>query len=128
MAITVATPAPLITVTLPELYQPENGALDAQRMADFLAIPLARLSPALGRKYVTVHKSPAAASLQPALFAIKSSLDMLASVFGRRSLILAWLKTPHPDLDNRTPLDVILSGHPKAVEGMLANALAGIPS
>lgn len=82
----------------------------------------------LGQKYVTVHKSPAAPGLQPALFAIKRSLDLLAGVFGQRALILAWLKTSPPDLGDRTPLDVILSGHPEAVAGMLANAAAGIPS
>lgn len=128
MATTVAAPTSMITVTLPELYKPESGALDAQRLADYLTVPLARLSPALGRKYATVHKSPAAPGLQPALFAIKRSLDLLAGVFGQRSLILAWLKTPHPDLGDRTPLDVILGGQPEAVEGMLANAVAGIPS
>ncbi|MHB8574640.1 MAG: antitoxin Xre/MbcA/ParS toxin-binding domain-containing protein [Dehalococcoidia bacterium] len=53
---------------------------------------------------------------------------MLAHVFGERSMILAWLKSPHPDLDNRLPMDLILSGHGGAVEGMLANALTGIPS
>lgn len=128
MATTVAGPVSLITVTLPELYQPESGALHAQRLADFLAIPLARLSPALGRKYVTEHKSPAAPALQPALLAIKRTLDLLTEVFGQRALILAWLKTTHPDLGDRPPLDVILSGYPETVEGMLANAVAGIPS
>jgi hypothetical protein len=127
MVTSVAAPTPVITVKLPELYDPETGALDAQTMAEYLVIPLTRLAPALGRKYSTVHKSPAAA-LQPALFSFKRSLDMLADVFGERSMILAWLKSPLPDLDNRPPFDVMLDGYADAVEGMPANALAGIPS
>ncbi|MHB8574641.1 MAG: hypothetical protein ACYDCQ_04855 [Dehalococcoidia bacterium] len=63
MVTSVAAPSSVITVTLPELYDPGSGALDAQRMADYLAVPLARLSPMLGRKYSTVHKSPATPGL-----------------------------------------------------------------
>lgn len=40
----------------------------------------------------------------------------------------AWLNSPHPDLGEETPLEVMLSGHADAVVGLLENAIAGLPS
>ena len=55
------------TVGLEELHDPESGRLDARRIAEYLDIPLRALADALGKKYTTVHKTPAAPSLQPDL-------------------------------------------------------------
>jgi uncharacterized protein (DUF2384 family) len=40
----------------------------------------------------------------------------------------AWLNSPHPDLGEKTPLEVILGGQADAVVTLLENAIAGLPS
>jgi hypothetical protein len=116
------------SVTLAELNDPTTGRLDARRVAEYLHIPLSHLAAALGKKYHTVHKTPAALSLQPGLLPIKRSLDILARVFRDDAMVRIWLNSPHPDLGLRTPMQVILEGHAAAVETILANAIEGIPT
>jgi hypothetical protein len=115
-------------VRLPELHDRETGRLDARSVAAYLNVPLTRLAAALGKKYQTVYKTPAAPALQEGLTAIETILNVLARVIGDRPTILAWLNSPHPDLGMRTPMQVMLDGHADAVEGMLMNAVWGIPS
>ena len=118
----------VFSVTLPELSDPATGRLDADRIAEYLGVPLSQLASALGKRYQTLHKTPAAPSVQDGLRPIKASLDILAQVIGDQTTIRIWLNSPHPDLGLRTPLRVILEGHAGAVETILANAVEGIPS
>jgi hypothetical protein len=115
-------------VTLRDLHDPNTGRLDAARIAEFLKVPLKQLAGGLGKNYSTVHKTPSAPALQPALRSIKRILEILDQVFANRSTALAWLNSPHPDLGQRVPLDVILEGHPDAIEDMLEADLMGTPS
>jgi hypothetical protein len=115
-------------VTLQDLHDPETGRLDAVRIAEYLKIPLKQLAGGLGKSYSAVHKTPAAPALQPILRSIKRILEILDQVFVSRSTALAWLNSPHPDLGQHAPLDVILEGHSDAVEDMLEAALMGTPS
>ncbi len=123
-----ALPKPSPGAPLQQLHDPVTGRLDASKVADYLSVPLNQLSGALGKNYSSVHKTPAAVSLQPRLRSIKRILEILEQVFPSRSSVLAWLNCPHPDLGGRTPLAVILEGYPDAVEDMLEGALLGIPS
>src|ERR1700709_706474 len=84
-------------VVLQELHDPQTGRLDAARIADYLKIPLKQLAGAVG---------------QPFLRSIKRVLEILEQVFATRPSALAWLNSPHPDLGQRAPLDVILEGYP----------------
>lgn len=119
---------PIVTVPLKELYDPETGRLDAQRIADYLRVTLTQLAAALGKKYQTLHKTPASASVQTRLQPIKRTLDILAQLGADWSTTLAWLNSQHPDLGMCTPLELILAGHADAVTGMLEDALEGTPS
>ena len=78
--------------------------------------------------YTTVHKTPAAPSIQGPLAPIKRSLEILENMLGERATVLAWLNSPHPDLGMRTPIEVILEGNAEAVHTILENALAGQPT
>lgn len=111
-----------------DLHDPATGRLDAQRMADYLSVPLKLLSGAFGKNYSTVHKTPASLALQPALRPIERSLVILEDLLGDRVAALVWLNRSHPDLGRRTPLEVILEGHAQVVEDMLDAAVEGIPS
>ena len=116
-------------VPLVELHNPDTGRLDAQRMAEYLGVPLTQLAEAIGRPYTGLHKTPDAPSAQEALRPIKRTLNILFEVSGGNdAAIRAWLNTPHPDLGEVTPLRAIMDGHADAVAGMLAGAMAGMPS
>jgi Antitoxin Xre/MbcA/ParS C-terminal toxin-binding domain len=125
--MTTLTAPPL--VPLLTLHNPDSGRLDAQRMAEYLGVPLTQLAAGIGRPYQALHKTPDAPAAQEALWPIKRALNILAELTGEDdAAIRAWLNTPHPDLGGITPLQAILSGHAAEVEGMLAGAMAGIPS
>jgi hypothetical protein len=117
-----------LRVPLQELHDVSSGRLDTAKFAEYLDRPLKQIADAMGKNYSAVHKTPAAQDAQPFLQSIKTSLVILEDVLGNRSAVLAWLNNPHPDLGEKTPLDVILQGHPNAVKNMLQAAIIGTPS
>lgn len=112
---------------LPELHA-ENGRIDAAKVADFMAVPLKRLSDGLRLNYKAVHRNPSSESFQEALQPVKRSLEILQDSFESTQVIRAWLNTPHPMLENQTALETILQGKAFAVERLLGNAAEGIVS
>jgi CheY-like chemotaxis protein len=117
-----------VRVILQELHDPGTGRISADKVAEYLAVPLKQLAEAIGVKYSTVHKTPAAEPLQGGLIPIKRSLEILQELIRNPVGVRAWLNTPHPDLGMRTPLRVILEGNAEALRTILENALEGIPS
>ncbi len=115
-------------VILPELHDGGTGRIDAQKVADFMGVPLKQLSEGLGLNYKAVHRSPSAASLQKALMPVKRSLEYLQQAFQKPEIIRAWLNTQHPMLDDRTSLETILEGKAFAIERLLGNAWEGVVS
>ena len=116
-----------IAVTLEELHS-ARGRIDAGRVAEFLAVPLARVASALDASAAAVHKTPDALSLQSRLAPLKRALELVSQGTRDRREALAWLNSAHPDLGGETPLHVLLSGHADAVVTLLENAIAGLPS
>jgi len=122
------SPRTHIKIWLPELHDPKTGRIAADKVAKHLAVPLKQLAHAVGANYATVHKTPAADSLQSALTPVKRSLEILHELLQDPAAEKAWLNTSHPDLGMRTPLQVILEGNGNALWTILENALEGIPS
>jgi hypothetical protein len=116
-----------LRVILPDLHA-ENGRIDAQKVADYIGIPLKRLSDGIGLRYGSVHRNPSAEFLQDALWPVKRTLELLYEFFGRRETIRVWLNTPHPDLGGKTALEIILENKAVAVQTILENAFVGVPS
>lgn len=112
---------------LSELHEKTSGRIDAQKVADFMGVPLKRLAEGTGLNYKTVHRCPSAAIVQNVLTPVKRSLEILHGYFGKAELIRAWLNTAHPDLDGDTAMETILSGNAEAVWRILENASAGVP-
>jgi len=54
-------------------------------------------------------------------------LEILHEFFYKPETARAWLNTPHPDLDGRTALEMILARNPIAVLRILESAAAGVP-
>jgi hypothetical protein len=127
--IYTANPRPdLLRIPLQELHDERSGRLDAAKFAEYLDRPLKQIAEAMGKNYSALHKTPAAPDVQPFLQSVKTSLVILEDVLSNRSAVLAWLNNPHPDLGERTPLDVILQGYPDAVKHMLQAAIVGTPA
>src|SRR5687767_10603166 len=70
-----------LQVVLPELHNKSNGRIDAQRLADYMGIPLKRLAEGLDLNYKAVHRNPSAEAFQPALKPVKRSLEILQDFF-----------------------------------------------
>lgn len=119
--------APL-RVALSQLHDRESGRIAADKVAEYLDVPLKQLSEAISANYAAVHKTPAAESIQGKLAPIKRSLEILEELIGDQAAVRAWLNSPHPDLGLRTPMRAILEGNAGALHTILENALAGIPS
>lgn len=117
-----------LRVILPELHDAATGRIDAQKVADFMGLPLKRLAEGLGLNYKAVHRSPAAEGWQEALRPVKRSLEILHEFFGPAETIRAWLNTSHPDLDGHTALATILDGRAFAVCRLLESAWNGVPA
>jgi hypothetical protein len=116
-----------LQVMLPELHDPANGRIDAGKLAVYLGVPLKRLAEGLALNYKAIHRNPAAEGLQSRLQPMKRCLEILHEFFGKPETVRVWLNTPHPDLDGRTALEMMLANHPAAVLRILENAAAGVP-
>jgi hypothetical protein len=116
-----------LQVTLPELHDESTGRIDAHKLANYMGVPLARLAGALQLNYKATHRNPSAEAAQAALKPVKRSLEILHGFFHKPETERAWLNTPHPDLDGRTALELILANNSNAVLRILENAAAGVP-
>jgi hypothetical protein len=116
-----------VQVILPELHDKASGRINASKVAQYMGLPLKRLSEGLQLNYKAVHRSPSAEAFQPALKPVKRALEILHEFFNKPETVRIWLNTPHPDLDGRSALDLILANNPTAVLRTLENAAAGVP-
>jgi len=116
-----------LQVTLPELHDEATGRIDAQKVAHYLGVPLARLAEALQLNYKAIHRNPSAEAAQSPLKPVRRSLEILHEFFHKPETVRVWLNTPHPDLDGHTALETILANNSNAVLRVLENAAAGVP-
>jgi|GEM_PF-1591629 len=117
----------VLKVPLAELRNQRSGRIDAQRVADYLGIPLRRLADAIEVNYAGLHKTPDAPRVQERLRTVVRVLEMTDAAFGNREQVRMWLHRPLAELENDSPLAVILAGEAGAVETLLENARSGIP-
>jgi len=120
--------APLARHVLLDLHDPKSGRLDARRMASYLHIPLSSLAGLTGGSVAAIHKAPAARSVQVALAPIARTISLLSGALPSSEHVRAWLNTPHPDLANQVPMNMIVNGQAEGVADMLGAAFAGQPS
>jgi hypothetical protein len=116
-----------LQVILPELHDEASGRINAHKVATYMGVPLKRLAEGLQLNYKTIHRNPAAEACQPPLKPVKRALEILHEFFNKSETVRVWLNTPHPDLDGRTALEMILANNPNAVLRILENAVAGVP-
>jgi Protein of unknown function (DUF2384) len=118
----------VLSVPLPGLRNPDSGRIDAGRVAACLGVPLRRLADAMGVGYAGLHKTPDAVRAQAWLHPVTRILELADAVFGSEERVRMWLNRPLHELEDESPLAVILAGEAGAVETLLENARSGIPS
>ena len=102
--------------------------IDAQKIADWLGVSLKEFAPAIHMEFIALRENSSPLSAQTELYIIQNVLEILSKTFKQHEDRLNWLNYHHPDLGNRKPMDVILSGHAEAVRVILSNAVDGLPS
>jgi CheY-like chemotaxis protein len=113
--------------TAPELHNPRSGRLDAGRVAEFFGLAPARLAKILGRSPQALHKTPDAESLQEHLAVFARIATSLLSAFKDKDEARMWLNSPHPDLDETRPIELLKEKKPDVVAELLEDALLGHP-
>ncbi len=113
--------------TLPHLHA-SNGRLDAQAVSALYGISLAALSRALGRSEQAVHKTPNSPRIQPALRVYERIAAMLLRLTGSEIGLRTWMQASHPELEEETPLALLLNGEGEVVADLLEDVLRGEPA
>ena len=80
----------------------------------------------LGRSRQALAKTPAADSLQNELAFFERVARLRAVVPQER--FLKWLRTPHHQLDGKTPLELLADGERQVVVDFVEDMLTGAPS
>jgi hypothetical protein len=119
--------APVLELPLPELRHRRSGRINAQSVADYLGVPLKKLANAVGVGYAGIHKTPDSPRVQVKLRPVVRVLELANRAFGNAEQVRKWLNRPLHELEDESPLAVILAGEADAVETLLVNALTGVP-
>jgi Protein of unknown function (DUF2384) len=117
----------VLDVPLPSLRHPGSGRIHAGRVATYLGVPLRRLADAMQAGYAGLHKTPDAPRVQEWLRPVVRALELADAAFGSDERVRMWLNHPLHELEDESPLAVILAGEAGAVETLLENARSGIP-
>jgi hypothetical protein len=102
--------------------------LDAEKVAQRLGVPPAQLcalaSPPLSRQGIKTN--PDSERLQIGLAAIARVIDALDVLIPERDAQQQWLRTPHLQLNDKTPLELMLAGDGMRVAAMLGMLREGV--
>lgn len=113
---------------LSETRSPQNGKLDAERVACAFGLTMKELAQIVQRDQSGLKKHPTSDSLQASLLALDELGLHLREVFGSLEVGRMWLRAPNPVLDGQAPLRYLLNGQPVAVQRLLRLAETGVPS
>jgi len=103
-----------------------EGRLSADLVAGVFGISDSALARHLGKTRQAIHKNPATGPMQRALRPYERIARLRAAL--SQTEFIAWLGRPIRDLDGRTPLEAIASGHAEAVADYTEDTLLGTPS
>lgn len=104
----------------------ENGNLSAARIAKVFGVSLGQLAGWLGRTKQALSKTPDSDSLQDALgyFERVARLRLLTKNDGE---FRKWLRTAHPNVAGKNPLDLLARGEGQAMADFVESILTGTP-
>ena len=88
----------------------EDGRVDARRLAAAIDIPLAQLAQILNVKAKSLTDSPNSRKIQEPAIRLVAMMNDLAEFLQEKRFARYWLRTPQPDLGDRTALDWLTKG------------------
>ncbi|MEO8426056.1 MAG: antitoxin Xre/MbcA/ParS toxin-binding domain-containing protein [Verrucomicrobiota bacterium] len=103
-----------------------NGNLSAARTAKVFGVSLSQLAGWLGRTKQAVSKTPDADSLQETLGYFER-VARLRLVTKSDAEFRKWLRMPHPEVDGKNPLELLVKGEWQAVADFVDDILTGTP-
>jgi hypothetical protein len=85
-----------------------SGWLEAKRVASAVGMRLDQLATCLDLPEVVLHESPPPEFLEARLEPFAMVIGVVRDVYGGdNDRVRTWLRTPRPELDGQTPLDVM---------------------
>ena len=103
-----------------------NGNLSAARVTKLFGVSASQLTGWLRRTKQAVSKTPDADSLQDAL----GYFERVARLRLRTkndAEFRKWLRMPHPDVDGKNPLELLVKGEWQALADLVESILTGTP-
>jgi len=88
----------------------DDGRVDARRLAAAIDIPLAQLAQVLNVKAKSLTDSPKSRKIQEPAIRLVAMMNDLAEYLQEKRFARYWLRTPQPDLGDRTALDWLTEG------------------
>lgn len=123
--VTIAPPLEHVAF---DLHNPESGRLDARRVSELFGLPVRRIAAQLGRHPQTVSKTPDAPGLQQDLALFERIATALLHLVGTREGLRIWLNARNPQLEGKTPIELLTAGQGEVVAEMLEDFLVGQPA
>ena len=102
--------------------------LNAKKVADVFGLNLRQLSGLLETLPATVHKTPDSERLQGKLRLFERIAKGLSLVDNDEDSFRRWLNAPNPELEQKTPLEIVREGRGEVVANLVEDALLGQPS
>jgi hypothetical protein len=115
-----------MSALLEQLYD-DRGRVDMAAVSDMTGEPIARLARMTPLTPGALRKNPTSERAQPAGRRFVGVLTETTRLLGSRKAALIWLRTPHPELEDHSPLDLLYSKRFEAVEGLVHDLLSGSP-
>ncbi len=109
-----------------QLYD-DQGRIDMSAIADITGEPIARLARMTPLTPGALRKNPTSERAQPAGRRFVGLLADMTRLLGSRKAALIWLRTPHPELEGQSPLDLLYGKRFEAIEGLVFDLLSGSP-
>ena len=103
-----------------------NGNLTALRIAKLYGVSVSQLAGWLGRTKQAVSKTPDADSLQNALSYFERVARLRMMTKGDAEF-RKWLRTPHPDVEGKNPLELLARGEWQTMADFVDDILSGTP-
>ena len=115
-----------MSVLLEKLYD-EQGRVDMAAVSDMTGESIARLAQMTPLTPGALRKNPTSERAQPSARRFVGVLSEMTRLLGNRKAALIWLRTPHPELEGHSPLDLLYGKRFEAVEGLVHDLLSGTP-
>jgi Protein of unknown function (DUF2384) len=103
-----------------------NGKLSAESIAAVFGVSLSQLAGWLGRTRQALTKTPDADSIQNQLAFFERVARLRAVV--PRDGFQKWLRMPNPELDDKTPLNLLAGGEGQVIADLVDDMLTGAPT